>query len=298
MTMAAARAERSPMPDRVFARYQAYIHEVAGIWLNPSKKSLVIGRLVKRLRALELTSYDEYLERVQEGRDPDELSRMLDCITTNETRFFREPQHFTLLEHRLLPMLRAQADAGERTRQVAVWSAGCSSGEEPYSLAMLFDHVLPASQGWNVRIHATDLSTRVLERARAGVYSQQRAHDIPHHLLRKYMLRGTRTQAGNIKVGPELRARVHFARLNLNEPAYPVPGPFDFVFCRNVLIYFNAESKARIVDQLLRHLSPTGHLFLGHAESLMQTQHRLTTLIPTVYTRPAPHALPRRRTGS
>ncbi|BDG09108.1 chemotaxis protein methyltransferase [Anaeromyxobacter paludicola] len=270
------------MSDAVFARYQALVHGESGIWLAPGKKALLEGRLASRLRELGVGSYAEYLDRAR--ADPDELARLLDRITTHETRFFREPRHFELLERQLLPRWREAARAGSRPPRVRVWSAGCSSGEEPYSLAMSLLAGL-REPGWSLEVVATDLSTPVLERARAGVYRIEQAAEIPRPLLQAYMLQGTGSQEGRMKAGPELRRVVRFARLNLAAEAWPGLGTFDLVFCRNVLIYFDPPGKERVVSRLLRHLAPEGYLFLGHAESLSGTSHPLRSVIPTVYAR-------------
>ncbi len=281
-------AAQHAVSDAVFARYQAFVHREAGIWLAPVKKALLVGRLSRRLRELSLTSFAEYLDLVQ--ADEAERVRMLDRITTNETHFFREPRHFELLEQRLFPRWREEADAGRRARRVRVWSAGCSTGEEPYSLAMCLLEAFPPESGWDLEILATDLSTRVLERAQAGIFSMERAPEIPASRLQAFMLRGTGRQEGFMKAGPELRRLIRFSRLNLNAPAYPALGRFDLVFCRNVLIYFDAAGKARVAARLLEHLAPDGHLFLGHAESLSGMALPARSVVPTVYVHEAPPA--------
>ena len=272
-------ADSRVIADREFARFQALIHRVAGIWLAPAKKALLMGRLARRLRELSLSSWTAYLERVQ--TDTAELVHMLDCITTNETQFFREPRHFELLQERIFPRWRADADQGRRARRARVWSAGCSTGEEPYSLAMALLGAFPPATGWKIEILATDLSTRALERARAGVYAAERAERIPAWLLEAWT--EPAGEPDHVRVAPGARELVRFARLNLNDAAWPALGRFDLVFCRNVLIYFDAPGKERVVGQLLRHLEPDGHLFLGHAESLTGTAHPVRAVIPTVY---------------
>ncbi len=267
--------------DRDFAGFQALIHEEAGIWLSQAKKALLVGRLARRLRELSISSFAEYLEHVR--ADEAERVRMLDCITTNETHFFREPRHFELLEQRIFPRWQAEAGEGRRQRRVRVWSAGCSTGEEPYSLAMSLLRAFPPQAGWELEILATDLSTRVLDRARAGIFSLERSAQIPEALLRTFMLEGTGSQEGLMKAGPEIRALVRFARLNLNDAEYPALGHFDLVFCRNVLIYFDPPGKERVVGRLLGNLAPAGYLFLGHAESLSGMAHPVRSVIPTVY---------------
>jgi chemotaxis protein methyltransferase CheR len=270
--------------DDEFELFQSLIHREAGIWLAPVKKALLVGRLARRLRELGMTSYRAYHERVRE--DPSEKVRMLDAICTNETHFFREPRHFELLATRVLPALREQAEAGHRARRLRVWSAACSSGEEPYSIAMALLDALP--QGWDLQILATDLSTRILDRARAAVWPIEKAREIPEPHLKAFMLRGVGSQEGLMKAGPELRALVRFERLNLNGDGWP-DERFDLVFCRNVLIYFERRAKERVVERLLDRLEPGGHLFLGHAESLGGLTTRARSVVPTVYT-PVPPA--------
>ena len=274
--------------EKEFLSFQELIYKTAGIWLSQVKTTLLVGRLSKRLRLLQLNSFSEYYAVVK--RDPEELTRMLDAVSTNETRFFREPGQFEFLEKSILPQWIAEADAAKRSRAVRVWSAGCSTGQEPYSLAMTLLHHLPPSAGWTIEILATDLSTRVLETAKAATWELGKATEIPDHYLKAFMLRGHGEQKGKMKTGREIRSLVHFSRLNLNDPTYPVSGKFDLIFCRNVLIYFDLETRTRIVCCLLEYLAPEGHLFVGHAESLHTMSNVLRTVVPTIYT---PTAKPR-----
>jgi chemotaxis protein methyltransferase CheR len=270
--------------DAEFARYQALVNREAGIWLAPVKKALLVGRLARRLRELGLASYGAYLERV-EG-DEVERIRMLDAICTNETHFFREPRHFEFLAQRIFPAWRAEADAGRRPRRIHVWSAACSTGEEPYTLAMSLLASFPT--GWDLEVLASDLSTKVLERADAGVWPIEKAKEIPEEHLKAFMLKGYGAQEGLMKAGPEIRALVRFARVNLAGERWPA-GPFDLVFCRNVLIYFDRATKIRVVERLLERTGPAGYLFLGHAESLSGFTTRARPIVPTIYA-PAPAA--------
>ncbi|MGZ3459618.1 MAG: CheR family methyltransferase [Archangium sp.] len=273
--------ESPPLSQREFIGFQRLVYSEAGIWLSPAKKALVVGRLSRRLRELGGASFRTYLQRVEE--DAAERVRMLEALCTHETHFFREPQHFEFLEREVLPKWRARGDTGSGGgRRVRVWSAGCSTGEEPYTLAMVLRHHLPAQEGWHIDILATDLSTRVLERAHQGLWPVEKAQEIPRHYLRAWMLCGVGSQTGWMKAGPELRALVRFQRVNLND-GLGVSGRFDLVFCRNVLIYFDLASKARAVERLLGHLSPQGLLFLGHAESLTGLTGRTRTVMSTVY---------------
>lgn len=271
-----------PMTDREFSLFQELIYKEAGIYLSSVKNTLLAGRLTRRLRELGLPSFEAYYRFVvQEGEA--ERILLLDAVTTNETHFFREPGQFEFLERRLLPEWSREGESGRRPRKIRVWSAGCSTGEEPYSLAMSLLLQFPFTSGWRIDVLATDLSTRALERARKGVWPIEKAKEIPPRYLQPFMLRGTGSQEGKIKAGPEIRSIVQFERLNLNEEVYPTSGPLDLIFCRNVLIYFDAESKRRVIDRLLRALSPTGYLFIGHAESLTGLADRVRSVLPTVY---------------
>jgi chemotaxis protein methyltransferase CheR len=247
-----------------FRRFQALVQAEAGIHLSEVKKPLLIHRLARRLRELGLDSFSAYYERLG---DPGERQLMLECLCTHETHFFREMNHFDLLESRILPAWRDAAAAGARPCRVRAWAAGCSTGQEPYSLAMVLLAGLPLAQGWTVEVLATDLSNAVLERARDGIYPMGRAAEIPPHYLKRYMLRGRRGQAGNMAAGPELRAAVRFERLNLHGDPYP-PGPFDMILCRNVLIYFDAAGRDAVLGRMVDLLAAGGLLLLGHAESL------------------------------
>jgi chemotaxis protein methyltransferase CheR len=266
-----------------FALFRDLIHRESGIFLSEAKQALVVGRLGRRLRELGLSSLGAYYRLLAEG-DERERMRMLDCICTNETHFFREPRQFEFLEQRIFPEWAARAAAG-MPRRIRSWSAACSTGEEPYSLAMTLLAHFPPSSGWTLEILASDLSTRALDQARAGLWSIDKAKEIPERYLKAFMLRGRGPQEGVMKAGPEIRSLLRFQRVNLNQDPYPVAGPFDFIFCRNVLIYFDVPSKARVVHRLLDQLAPGGYLFLGHAESLTGFSERARSVGPTVYVR-------------
>jgi chemotaxis protein methyltransferase CheR len=210
---------------------------------------------------------------------------MIDAITTNETRFYREPRQFEFLVQRVFPRWQADAERGLRPKRVNIWSAGCSSGEEPYTVAMLLAKHLPAEQGWEARILATDISNRVLEKARKGIYPIARSAELPKDLLHGFMLRGMAERKGEMKVKVEIQHMVDFRRLNLDQESDLAEGPFDAIFCRNVLIYFDTASKQRVVTSLIRHLMDNGILFVGHAENLSSVFPQLRSLEPTIYTR-------------
>ena len=269
----------------LFQKFQKLIYSEAGIWLGSGKTALLCGRLFRRLRALEITSLESYYERVTGADQHEERGRMIDAITTNETRFFREPRQFEFMTQEVFPRWRAEAEQRLRSRRVRIWSAGCASGEEPYTLAMLLATHLPAAEGWDLRILATDISNRVLEKAREGVYPVARSAELPKDFLHSFMLRGIAERQGEMKVKVEIQQMVEFRRVNLNQESDLGEGPFDAVFCRNVLIYFDLDSKRRVVEKLVRHLAPDGVLFVGHAENLNSVSSQLRSLEPTIYTR-------------
>jgi len=258
---------------REFRLFQSLVRSEAGIHLSDQKRALLVGRLAPRMRALGLTSYDAYHARVLADRE--ELVKMIDAVCTNETQFFREPKQFAFLETEVLPAWKA-----EGKKHIRVWSAACSTGEEPYSIAMALSAQMPEA---SVEILASDLSMKVLERATSGIWPIERAAQIPLHYRKAFMLRGTGPQDGKMAARPELSALIRFARINLSHDSYPLAGRFDLIFCRNVLIYFDAPSKRRVIDRLLDRLDPRGYLFLGHSESLNGFD-RVRAAGPTVYT--------------
>jgi chemotaxis protein methyltransferase CheR len=281
-------AQRLPGPlpagyritDREFGQLRDLVQGETGIQLPESKRALLVGRLARRLRALQLDTFAAYYRRVTLEGDLAERTRMIDLLSTNETRFFREPQQFEFLEQRLVPAWLAAAEAGQRSRVLRVWSAACSSGEEPFSVAMALRSQLP---DWRLEILATDLSTRVLEQARSATWPIEKSRDIPEPHLKAFMLRGVGPNQGTMKAGRELRDLVRFARLNLHDESYVVGQPFDVILCRNVLIYFSSEGRQRVVRRLLGHLVPDGHLFLGHAETMHGLDERLRGRGPSIY---------------
>jgi len=277
---ALAANELPGLTDREFALFQQLIHREAGIFLADTKRALLIGRLARRVRELGLTTYLDYHRRAVE--DPAELVLLLDAIATNETSFFREPLQFDMLADRLCPAWEDEAAAGQRPRRLRIWSAACSTGEEPYTLAMVL-HDRLGKAGWSIEISASDLSTRVLAKARAGIWRLDKTAVIPTELRRRYLLRGTGPEEGRAKAGPLIRNLISFSRVNLRDASWPVSGPFDAIFCRNVLIYFDAPSRHAVLTRLMNQLVPGGYLFLGHAESLLGMSDRVRSLMPAVY---------------
>lgn len=276
---------RSSISPDLFKKFQQLIHQQTGIRLGDSKVLLLRGRLSRRLRALEIPTLECYYQLVIDPDQQEERNLMIDAITTNETRFFREPKQFEFLEQRVIPVWKFEAEQGLRSRTLRLWSAGCSSGEEPYSLAMLMARNVPHEEGWNVTILATDVSTRMLDQARMGIYRIEKSIEIPEPLLKDHLLKGIAEQTGKMKVMPEIQQMVEFKRLNLMQDAYPAAATFDAIFCRNVLIYFDLASKSEVVERLTRCLQARGLLFLGQAETLSGVNSQLRTLAPAVYVR-------------
>ena len=273
-----------PITEHEFSVFQQLIKQYAGISLSAAKKSLLQARLGGRLRELGLDSYRAYYLRLIDNRG-DELTEMIDRVCTNETQFFREPRHFEFLSRVVVHDWVAQAAAGFRPRQIRAWSAGCSTGEEPYSLAMVLRDQFGTSSSWDIQILGTDLSTRVLARARAGIWPIAKAREIPAEYLKRFMLKGTGRQEGNMKAAAEIASVVRFDRLNLNDDSYPMTELFDLILCRNVLIYFDQQHRVQIIDRLLRYLRPGGFFFIGHSERLVGLIDKVANIFPTIYVR-------------
>jgi chemotaxis protein methyltransferase CheR len=264
-----------PITDLEFARFQRFIHDAAGIALTPAKKALVSGRLSKRLQAHRLQTYGEYFELLNSGKAAAEVQTAVDLLTTNETYFFREPKHFELLR-------RLATEAAGRPAPFRVWSAAASTGEECYSIAMVLADCLGSTP---FDVLGTDISTRVLQRARAGHYPLERTGHIPPEYLKRFCLKGTGEQAGTLLVQRSVRSRVSFAQVNLNAEL-PRLGTFDVVFLRNVMIYFDAETKRAVVARVLAALKPGGHFLIGHSESLNDISTAVQQVAPSIYRKP------------
>ena len=280
--MSAASLVRDITP-REYAGFQRLVAEASGITLSDAKRQLLVGRVVRLVRERGLASYGAYLETVQADRTGTELVRLLDLVSTNETSFFRERGHYAYLTETLYPAWRVAAREGERSQLIRVWSAACSTGQEPYSIAMTLLEHFPATEGWSVEVLASDLSTRALRVAERGEYEVGRASEIPTPYLRRFMLRGVGEHEGSMRVTPRLRAPIRFTRINLNETLEDAVGSFDLVFCSNALIYFSRPGRAKVVERLARKLAPGGCLFVGHAESLHEHRAILRAVGPTVY---------------
>ncbi|MBI5562170.1 MAG: protein-glutamate O-methyltransferase [Deltaproteobacteria bacterium] len=275
------------MSERDFRRLSEYIEAELGIKMPLAKKQLLESRLLKRLRALGLDTYGEYCDYLfsQEGQGK-EIVTMIDLVTTNKTDFFREPDHFDYLFNTALPELVRSYGAGVR-KTLVVWSAGCSTGEEPYTIAMVMSEFAERYPGFgfDFTILATDISTRVVETAARGVYGADRIAPIPEEMRRKYLLRSKDRQKGLFRVAPELRGRVRFRRLNFMDEDFGFREPLDVIFCRNVIIYFDKETQERLLQRFCENLRPGSFIFLGHSETLTGFDVPLERVAPSVYRR-------------
>jgi chemotaxis protein methyltransferase CheR len=264
--------------EREFDRISQLAYEHFGLDLRAGKQSLVAARLAKKVRQLGLRSFDEYCHYVRNDRTGKALESMIDDLTTNHTSFFREPRHFDFLRRVVLPQYKTRP-------QINVWSAACSSGEEPYSIAMSIFEELGTTGSPEVRILATDISTQVLARATRAIYPEERFRGIPLPCLQRHLLRGTADGAVSYRIKPELRAMVEFRHMNLMQSFTALP-QFQTIFCRNVLIYFDKPTQQDLVRRLAAQLEPGGYLLVGHAESLNSIDHGLEYVQPATYRSP------------
>lgn len=265
--------------DTEFEKISRLVYSHCGIHLHDGKKELVKARLSKRIRQGNFKSFAEYYEYVKTGEGTDEFIAMIDSLSTNLTSFFREDGHFRALA-RIVPEILREGSRRGRPR-VCLWSAGCSSGEEPYTMAITS---LEAAQGFHadIRILATDISTRVLRKAAQGIYPAERVRAVPPDLLRKYFQVGQGDWAGHYRVKRDVRDLVRFERFNLMETMAPGE-PFDIIFCRNVMIYFDKKTQEGLVNRFHGRLARGGYLFIGHSESLTGLNHAFQYLEPSVY---------------
>ncbi len=268
-----------PLSTREFDLIRELVQRRAGIHLSDQKRELVQARLGKLLREAGLASFQDYYRRVIHDRSGAELTRLLDAISTNQTAFWREPAHFEFLLRELLPAWRREG----RTREgLRLWSAGCSSGEEPYTLAMVLWEALPEAEARRCTVLASDLNTQVLAAAKRGIYAASRLTPLPPEWRRRHFLKGVGRWEGYVQVKPRLRELVHFFRHNLTEPP-SFTGTVQVIFCRNVMIYFERETQAEVIRTFYECLTPGGYLFIGHSESLCNLSHRFAYIRPTIY---------------
>lgn len=273
-------AELRPLSQREFEQIRRLAREKFGLDLRNGKEELVAARLGKKIRQAGFGSFEQYYRHVVSDDSGEALAEMIDALTTNFTSFLREPRHFDFLRHKILPDLRQRGE-------VAVWSAGCATGEEPYTLAFTLLDEFARGPRPELRILATDISTRALDSAGRAAYPADRFADFPGGWLPRFFLRGHGRWEGWYRVKPEIRSLVEFRRQNLVEPA-PFGGLFPLILCRNVMIYFDKPTQAAVVERLVACLEPGGHLFIGHSESLTGVDHNLQYVEPSVYRKPVP----------
>ncbi len=272
------------MTQAEFARFSEFIIGQCGIKMPPSKKIMLEARLQKRLRVLQIPSYGEYYQHIHSENGSGELVHMLDAVTTNKTDFFREPVHFQYLAQTILPEALAERERSKRQeRPFFLWSAGCSTGEEPYTLAMVLSDFADQYPSFRFSVVATDISTKVLDRAREGVYDADRAEAVPQTLKQKFLLKSKDRSKNLVRIVSELRTIVQFKRLNLMEERFSFSEPLDAIFCRNVIIYFDRSTQERLIARFCRVLKPDGYLFLGHSESVHGFDLPLRRITSTVY---------------
>ncbi|HET9012357.1 MAG TPA: CheR family methyltransferase [Gemmatimonadaceae bacterium] len=266
------------LSDREMDRIVRLVYERSGITLHQGKRALIVARLHRLLKAGGFTSFSQYVRHVETDLSGHQLSVLLDAITTNHTSFFREDEHFRFLADRVVPPLVAEG------RPVRLWCAACSTGQEPVSIAMTLMQALPESHHGRVRLLASDISTRALKTAGAGVYPMKVAAGVPPSLLKTYFERGLGADEGKVRVRAQLRRAIEYRRVNLIE-IENLNETFDVVFCRNVMIYFDKAVQQRVVSMIERHLAPGGYLFIAHSESLNGLSHELKWMAPAVYQR-------------
>ncbi len=263
------RTANAELSQAQFEHIKARLYSYCGINLNNDKQSLVKSRLSKRLAVAKLENFDQYLSYVE--NDPNEFSNMIDALTTNKTNFFREPHHFDFLKTEVLPSITG--------RRLRIWSTACSTGEEPYTIAMLLHDSIPDIFRWDIKILATDISTSVLHRATQAVYSDEALAGVSARQRERYF---KQENAGSYRVRDSLRSMVSYARLNLMG-AWKMRGTFDIIFCRNVMIYFDKPTQIDLVNRFYDLVTGGGYLFIGHSESLSRMEHRFQYIQPAIY---------------
>jgi chemotaxis protein methyltransferase CheR len=275
----------SPSSDELssknFNRLAALIQGYSGIKMPVNKRTMLEGRLRRRMRATQIPTLNDYCAYLfdEDGLDS-EIVHLIDAVTTNKTEFFREPAHFEFLRSSALPAI---TKAGRR--EIKAWSAACSTGAEPYTLAMVMEDYCRIHRTQDYSILCTDLCTQVLEQAVAGVFSEQMIDPVEMDLRHRYVMRAKDTNRGQVRIVPELRSKLAFARLNLMDEVYPVDGDMDLIFCRNILIYFDKPTQSKVLSRLCAHLRPGGYLFLGHSESIVGIDLPVSQIANTVFQR-------------
>jgi len=280
---------RMPLPDVTedtfsphnFERLTRLVGDHCGIQLPPSKRTMIEGRLRRRARVLGNLRLDDYCRYVfTEGKIAGELPHLINALTTNKTDFFREPLHWGSLTQQILPEFSARSNL-----PIRAWSAACSTGAEPYTLAMVLNAYAASHAGFQYGILATDIDTDVLETARRGIYPRDMVSPVPEAMRAAHIMEPQDPACKDVRINPDLRATIGFAQLNLMDSHYPVGAPMDLIFCRNVLIYFNKATQQKVVSRLVDNLKPGGYLFLGHSEGIAGGDNRLTLCTNTIYRR-------------
>ncbi len=263
-----------------FNKLSSFIYNESGIKMPPIKRIMLQSRLQKRLKDLKMTSFKEYCSYIfsKEGLN-NEIIHMLDVVSTNKTDFFREPVHFDFLTSHVLPELASAS----KHRNIKIWSAGCSSGEEPYTIAIVLYEFMEKNSNLEFSILGTDISTQILQKAIDAVYKDERVEGIPFDLKRKYFLKSKDRENPSVKMSAQLRGRVRFERLNFMDKSYSIQESFDIVFCRNVLIYFDRETQEKVINKICTKINTGGYFFLGHSESIMNMDLPLRQIKPTIF---------------
>ena len=262
------------LTDGHFKKISRLVYESCGIKLKDGKEALVRARIMKRIRALGMGSFGDYIRYIESDKGAQELGLMIDVMTTNKTSFFRESAHFDLLRDTILPDLK--------NGRMRIWSAACSSGEEPFTISIVLKENIPDIEHKDVRILATDISARMLAKAREASYSEETVQNLPRPLLQKYFIRVQNGHAPAYRAKESIRALIKLAWLNLMAP-WPMKGPFNIIFCRNVMIYFDRQTQQRLINRFWDLLQPGGYLFVGHSEGLSSISHKFRYIKPAVY---------------
>ena len=270
------------IPDHCYEQIRQLVYDHSRINLGDNKRELVQSRLAKRLRALDIPSYDDYCTFVSKPQSIEELEHLINAISTNHTFFFREPQHFDFLSHTALPKFIAK----KPQRPFRFWSSASSSGEEAYTTSIVISEFFRTHGNHPWRIECTDISSNILKTASEGIYKDDKLNKIPQETLRRYFQRGEKKWKGYYRIKKTVREHIHFQLQNLLKPPYPFKDPFDVIFCRNVMIYFDRETQEELVNHLANCLVPGGYLMIGHSESLTGVRHPYKSIQPAVYQKP------------
>jgi len=273
--------ETEPLSARNFQRLATFIQDYSGIKMPANKRTMLEGRLRRRMRATRIADVNAYCHYLfeEDGMDA-EVIHLINAVTTNKTEFFREPAHFDFLVAKGLPALAAKGK-----REIKIWSSACSTGAEPYTLAMVMDEFCEAQRGLDYSILCTDICTEVLDQAIAGRFSEQMIEPVSTARRQRYVMRSRDASRSEVRIKPHLRSKLSFGRLNLMDDAYPIETGLDIIFCRNILIYFDKPTQAKVLSRLCDHLAPGGYLFLGHSESIVGIDLPVVQIANTVFQR-------------